>query len=82
LPIDANYRNPKLGAAAPIRVVNVVFTAGDANHGVQTAAFNLPNDERVMRPFRCAKLMEANTFATAMFYLIWFVYNLASSLVF
>jgi hypothetical protein len=49
LPIDANYRNSKLGAAAPIRVVNVVFTAGDGNHGVQTAAFNLPNDERVIR---------------------------------
>jgi len=49
LPIDANFRNPKLGSAAPIRVVNVVFTSGDANHGVQTAAFNLPNDERVIR---------------------------------
>jgi peptidase M49-like protein len=49
LPIDPSHRNPKLGAAAPIRVVNVVFTAGDANHGVQTAAFNLPNDERVIR---------------------------------
>ena len=34
---------------APIRVVNVVFSAGDANRGVQTAAFNLPNDERVIR---------------------------------
>jgi len=49
LPIDQRFRNPKLGAAAPIRVVNVVFTAGDANHGVQTAAFNLPNDDRVIR---------------------------------
>jgi hypothetical protein len=49
LPIDPAFRNPKLGASAPIRVVNVVFTAGDANHGVQTAAFNLPNDERVIR---------------------------------
>jgi hypothetical protein len=47
LPVDARYRNPALGALAPIRVVNVVFTAGDANRGVQTAAFNLPNDERV-----------------------------------
>jgi hypothetical protein len=28
--------------------VNVVFAAGDANHGVQTAAFNLPNDEKVV----------------------------------
>ena len=49
LPIDARYRNPKIGALTPIRVVNVVFTAGDANRGVQTAAFNLPNDERVLR---------------------------------
>jgi hypothetical protein len=49
LPIEPGYRNPKLGAAAPIRVVNVVFTAGDGNHAVQTAAFNLPNDERVIR---------------------------------
>jgi hypothetical protein len=28
-------------------VVNEVFCAGDANHGVQTAAYNLPNDERI-----------------------------------
>ena len=49
LPIDPKYRNPKLGALAPIRVVNTVFSAGDANRGVQTAAFNLPNDERVIR---------------------------------
>ena len=30
LPIDPKLRNPKLGALAPIRVVNVVFSAGDA----------------------------------------------------
>src|SRR5258706_6056710 len=28
LPIDRRYRNPKLGAASPIRVVNEVFSAG------------------------------------------------------
>ena len=49
LPIDPRYRNPRVGSLAPIRVVNVIFTAGDANRGVQTAAFNLPNDERVLR---------------------------------
>ena len=49
LPIDPEYRNPKLGALAPIRVVNVVFSSGDGNRGVQTAAYNLPNDERVVR---------------------------------
>ena len=48
LPIDPKYRNPKLAASSPIRVVNEVFDAGDAAHGVQTAAYNLPNDERVV----------------------------------
>jgi hypothetical protein len=48
LPIDRRFRKQQLGGYAPIRVVNVVFAAGDANHGVQTAAFNLPNDERVV----------------------------------
>jgi hypothetical protein len=47
LPIEPKYRK-KLGGLSPIRVVNVVYTAGDANHGIQTAAFNLPNDERVV----------------------------------
>lgn len=48
LPIDPALRNPKLGELAPIAVVNTVFSAGDGNRGVQTAAFNLPNDERVV----------------------------------
>jgi hypothetical protein len=48
LPIDPKLRNPKLGALAPIRVINSVFSSGDGNRGVQTAAYNLPNDERVV----------------------------------
>jgi hypothetical protein len=48
LPIDPAFRRPKLGGYSPIRVVNVVYASGDANRGVQTAAFNLPNDERVV----------------------------------
>ncbi len=48
LPIESKFRKSKIGGYSPIRVVNVVFAAGDANHGVQTAAFNLPNDERVV----------------------------------
>jgi hypothetical protein len=47
LPIDPKYRNPRLGALAPIRVVDEVAVGGEARAGVQTAAFNLPNDERV-----------------------------------
>lgn len=60
LPIDPSLRNPKLGALAPIRVVNVVFTAGDANHGVQTAAYNLPNDERVVKEKGSKRVMLKN----------------------
>jgi hypothetical protein len=60
LPVDPRHRNPKLGALSPIRVVNVVFTAGDANHGVQTAAFNLPNDERVVREKGSKRVMLRN----------------------
>jgi len=60
LPIDAKYRNPKLGALAPIAVVNTVFSAGDGNRGVQTAAFNLPNDERVIRAKGSKRVMLKN----------------------
>ena len=60
LPIDPKYRNPKLGAMAPIRVVNTVFSSGDANRGVQTAAFNLPNDERVIAAKGSKRVMLKN----------------------
>jgi peptidase M49-like protein len=60
LPIDPKFRNPKLGALAPIVVVNEIFSAGDANRGVQTAAFNLPNDERVVREKGSKRVMLKN----------------------
>src|SRR5574339_324630 len=60
LPIDPKHRNPKLGALAPIRVVNVVFSAGDGNRGVQTAAYNLPNDERVVNEKGSKRVMLKN----------------------
>jgi hypothetical protein len=60
LPIDPKYRNQKLGGLAPLVVVNEVFAAGDANRGVQTAAFNLPNDERVVREKGSKRVMLKN----------------------
>jgi hypothetical protein len=60
LPIDPKYRNPQLGALSPIVVVNEIFCAGDANHGVQTAAFNLPNDERVTHEKGSKRVMLKN----------------------
>lgn len=60
LPIDEQYRNPKLGGSAPIRVVNEVLASGDGNHGVQTAAYNLPNDERVISQKGAKRVMLKN----------------------
>ncbi len=60
LPMEPRYRNPKLGASAPIRVVNEVMTAGDGAHGVRTAAFNLPNDERVVQEKGSKRVMLKN----------------------
>ena len=60
LPVEPRYRNPKLGAASPIRVVNVVYSSGEGNSGVQTAAFNLPNDERVVHEKGSKRVMLKN----------------------
>ncbi len=60
LPIDPKFRNPKLGALAPIRVVNEIISAGDGAHGVRTAAYNLPNDERVVREKGAKRVMLKN----------------------
>jgi len=60
LPIAPKYRNPQLGALAPIRVVNSLFSAGDGNRGVQTAAFNLPNDEKIAAEMGTKRVMLKN----------------------
>jgi hypothetical protein len=61
LPIEPRFRNPKLGPGSPIRVVNVVFSSGEGNSGVQTAAFNLPNDEKVVSEKGSKRVMLKNT---------------------
>jgi hypothetical protein len=60
LPEDTQYRVAKLGAAAPIRVVNEVLSAGDGAHGVQTAAYNLPNDDKVVQQKGSKRVMLKN----------------------
>ncbi len=60
LPMDGQYRNPKLGGAAPIRVVDEILCAGDASKGVKTAAYNLPNDERVVNQKGSKRVMLKN----------------------
>src|SRR5215471_7478603 len=60
LPEDPQYRVAKLGAASPIRVVNQGFSAGDGAHGVQTAAYNLPNDDKVVQQKGSKRVMLKN----------------------
>ena len=60
LPIDPKYSNPKIGASSPIRVVNQILASGDGAHGVKTAAYNLPNDERVVEQKGSKRVMLKN----------------------
>ena len=60
LPLDEKYKLNKRGSESPIVVANEVFTAGDTKAGVQTLAFNLPNDERVRKAKGSKKVMLKN----------------------
>jgi hypothetical protein len=59
LPIDDGLKNER-GTESPIRVVDEVFVGGDSKAGVQTLAFNLPNDERVREEKGSKKVMLRN----------------------
>jgi hypothetical protein len=60
LPMEDRYKNPKIGTLAPIRVVNSVFSSGDGNRGVQSAAYNLPNDERTVAAHGTKRILLRN----------------------
>jgi hypothetical protein len=60
LPIPDEHKNLDRGSESPIRVVDELFTAGDTRAGVQTIAFNLPNDERVREEKGSKKVLLKN----------------------
>lgn len=60
LPLAKEYKGYKRGSESPIFVVQEVFGAGDNKSGVQTLAFNLPNDERVRQAKGSKKVMLKN----------------------
>jgi Peptidase family M49 len=60
LPIPDEHKNFDRGSESPLAVVNEVFTAGDTKSGIQTIAFNLPNDERVRQVKGSKKVMLKN----------------------
>ena len=60
IPMDDRHKNPNRGSESPIRVVDEVYSAGDTRAGVQTIAFNLPNDERVREAKGSKKVLLRN----------------------
>ncbi len=60
LPIPDEHKNFNRGSESPLAVVNEVFTGGDTKSGVQTLAFNLPNDERVRQAKGSKKVLLKN----------------------
>ncbi len=60
LPIPDEFKNFNRGTSSPIKVVQEVFSAGDTKAGIQTTAFNLPNDERVREAKGSKKVMLKN----------------------
>jgi hypothetical protein len=60
LPIPNEHKNFDRGSDSPIVVAQEVFSGGDTKAGVQTLAFNLPNDERVRKAKGSKKVMLKN----------------------
>jgi len=69
LPMKAADKKHGRGGKVPIVVVEELFTAGDTKAGVQTLAFNLPNDE-VVRKKKGFKLVLLKNVAEAKFKMI------------
>jgi hypothetical protein len=60
LPVDAKYKNANRPFSSPILVTDEVYGGGEAGPGIQTIAFNLPNDERVRAAKGAKKVILAN----------------------
>lgn len=60
LPLPDEHKNPNRGSESPIRVVDLVYSGGDTRAGIQTIAFNLPNDERVREAKGSKKVLLRN----------------------
>lgn len=60
LPVPARYKNFQRGFESPIAVAEQVRGGGDNVPGVQTIAFNLPNDERVREAKGAKKVILSN----------------------
>ncbi|MEA3001626.1 MAG: hypothetical protein QOH81_414 [Sphingomonadales bacterium] len=60
LPVPDKYKNANRPFSSPILVADEVRGGGEAVQGIQTIAFNLPNDERVRAAKGAKKVILAN----------------------
>ncbi len=60
LPVEEKYKNFQRGFESPIAVADQVHGGGDNVPGVQTIAFNLPNDEKVREAKGAKKVILRN----------------------
>ncbi len=60
LPVEERYKNFQRGFESPIAVADQIKGGGDNVPGVQTVAFNLPNDERVREAKGAKKVILRN----------------------
>jgi hypothetical protein len=60
LPVEEKYKNFQRGFESPLVVADQVHGGGDNVPGVQTIAFNLPNDERVREAKGAKKVILQN----------------------
>jgi len=60
LPIAEQHKYLDRPFTSPISVIDLIYAAGDASQGVQTIAFNLPNDPRIRENEGSKKVMLRN----------------------
>lgn len=60
LPIEEQHKYLDRPFTSPISVIDLIYAAGDASQGVQTIAFNLPNDPRIRQDEGSKKVMLRN----------------------
>ncbi|CAA7039372.1 unnamed protein product [Microthlaspi erraticum] len=58
LPLDKVYKSADV-SAAPIRVIQLIYNSGDVK-GPQTVAYNLPNDEKIVKDRGTSMVMLKN----------------------
>lgn len=60
LPVPINYKRNKIEKLSQIVVVDLIYATGDGSGPIQTAAFNLPNSQKIRNEFGGKKVFFHN----------------------